>query len=215
MKLASGNLHSDHMPVNKYNSRNQNRVDRLLRVRELRKLSRTFNIYDKDAAGGIGSNNASDCSPELDRLVDDEVGGAEYAVEVEDELEASSVAMRILGEGCGAADRKPMKQRLLVVANRLPVSAVRLGEDSWSLDISAGGLVSALLGVRDVDAKWIGWAGVNVPDEVGQRALTKALAEKVRLTLKNFIFLKFLGSISATLQRFSSLLPAEVYSCVP
>ncbi|ONK75179.1 uncharacterized protein A4U43_C03F14190 [Asparagus officinalis] len=38
-----------------------------------------------------------------------------------------------------------MKQRLLVVANRLP-SAVRRGEESWSLDISAGGLVSALLG---------------------------------------------------------------------
>lgn len=36
-----------------------------------------------------------------------------------------------------------------------------------------------VLGVKDVDAKWIGWAGVNVPDEVGQRALTKALAEKV------------------------------------
>lgn len=34
-------------------------------------------------------------------------------------------------------------------------------------------------GVKDVDAKWIGWAGVNVPDEVGQRALTRALAEKV------------------------------------
>ena len=34
-------------------------------------------------------------------------------------------------------------------------------------------------GVRDVDAKWIGWAGVNVPDEVGQKALTKALATKV------------------------------------
>lgn len=65
-----------------------------------------------------------------------------------------------------------------MVANRLPVSAVRKGEDSWQLEISAGGLVSALLGVKDVDAKWIGWAGVNVPDEVGQIALTKALAEK-------------------------------------
>lgn len=39
-------------------------------------------------------------------------------------------------------------------------------------------------GVKDVDAKWIGWAGVNVPDEVGQRALTKALAEKVWLQLQ-------------------------------
>ncbi|XP_057540314.1 alpha,alpha-trehalose-phosphate synthase [UDP-forming] 1-like [Amaranthus tricolor] len=69
-------------------------------------------------------------------------------------------------------------QRLLVVANRLPVSAVRKGEDSWSLEISAGGLVSALLGVKEFEARWIGWAGVNVPDEVGQKALTKALAEK-------------------------------------
>lgn len=34
-------------------------------------------------------------------------------------------------------------------------------------------------GVKDVDAKWIGWAGVNVSDEVGQRALVRALAEKV------------------------------------
>ncbi|KAL2466761.1 hypothetical protein Adt_42612 [Abeliophyllum distichum] len=52
------------------------------------------------------------------------------------------------------------------------------GEDSWLLEINAGGLVSALLGVNDFEARWIGWAGVNVPDEVGQKALTKALAEK-------------------------------------
>ena len=49
-------------------------------------------------------------------------------------------------EGCEKSDGTPIRQRLLVVANRLPVSAVRRGEDSWSLEISAGGLVSALLG---------------------------------------------------------------------
>ncbi len=38
-------------------------------------------------------------------------------------------------------------QRLLVVANRLPVSAVREG-DSWDLRLSPGGLVSALLGTK-------------------------------------------------------------------
>lgn len=43
-----------------------------------------------------------------------------------------------------------------------------------------------IVGVKDVDAKWIGWAGVNVPDEVGQRALTKALAEKVLFILRVF-----------------------------
>ena len=39
-------------------------------------------------------------------------------------------------------------------------------------------------GVKEVEAKWIGWAGVNVPDEPGQRSLTKALAEKVPCFLK-------------------------------
>lgn len=38
-------------------------------------------------------------------------------------------------------------------------------------------------GVKDFEAKWIGWAGVNVPDEIGQRALTKALAEKVPISI--------------------------------
>lgn len=37
-----------------------------------------------------------------------------------------------------------------------------------------------LEGVKEFDARWIGWAGVNVPDSVGQKALTKALAEKVK-----------------------------------
>ncbi|KAK4255956.1 hypothetical protein QN277_008880 [Acacia crassicarpa] len=72
----------------------------------------------------------------------------------------------------------PFRQRLLVVANRLPVSAVRTSEDSWSMEMSAGGLVSALLGIKEIEAIWIGWAGVNVPDEIGQKTLTKALAEK-------------------------------------
>lgn len=37
-------------------------------------------------------------------------------------------------------------------------------------------------GVKEFEARWIGWAGVNVPDEVGQKALTEALAEKVRVS---------------------------------
>lgn len=41
---------------------------------------------------------------------------------------------------------EPKRHRLLVVANRLPVSASRQDQESWSLEISAGGLVSALIG---------------------------------------------------------------------
>lgn len=37
--------------------------------------------------------------------------------------------------------------------------------------------------MKEFEARWIGWAGVNVPDEVGQKALTKALAEKVQISV--------------------------------
>jgi hypothetical protein len=80
--------------------------------------------------------------------------------------------------GAGGGGRV-VKHRLLVVANRLPVSATRTGTHSWSLELNAGGLVSALLGIKQIETRWIGWAGVNVPDEDGQLALAKALAEKV------------------------------------
>ncbi|XP_058088908.1 alpha,alpha-trehalose-phosphate synthase [UDP-forming] 1-like isoform X2 [Magnolia sinica] len=150
------------MPGNKYN-RNQavpsTRLERLLKERELRKFNRTFQPTE-----------------EAD-LLEHELNSELERQREEDYLDAVTPA-RSIGEGCESDDGRPSKQRLLVVANRLPVSAVRRGEDSWSLEISAGGLVSALLGVKEFEAKWIGWAGVNVPDEVGQKALTVALAEK-------------------------------------
>lgn len=85
------------------------------------------------------------------------------------------------------------------MANRLLVSAIMRGEESWSLEISAGGLVSALLGVKEFEARWIGWACVNVPDEAGQKALTKALVEKVQLLNSlSFFFFVFLAGSSFT-----------------
>lgn len=42
--------------------------------------------------------------------------------------------------------------------------------------------------MKEFDARWIGWAGVNVPDTVGQKALTKALAEKVQISWSHFEF---------------------------
>ncbi|KAG8386486.1 hypothetical protein BUALT_Bualt03G0153600 [Buddleja alternifolia] len=146
------------MPGNKYNENLQvpnTRVGRLLRERELRRSGR-FPLID-----GTDGNRGTE-------IPENDISGSSF---VEQYLEGAALA---LNEGW----ERPTKQRLLVVANRLPVSAVRKGEDSWSLEISAGGLVSALLGVKEFEARWIGWAGVNVPDEVGQKALTKALAEK-------------------------------------
>ncbi|CAA2988772.1 alpha,alpha-trehalose-phosphate synthase [UDP-forming] 1 [Olea europaea subsp. europaea] len=150
------------MPGNKYNDNSQvpnSRVARLVRERELR---RTGRASSNDVTDGIRES---------------EISGHDISLppNFEQYLEAAAQAINGARE---RSDGMPNRQRLLVVANRLPVSAVRRGEDSWSLDISAGGLVSALLGVKDFEARWIGWAGVNVPDEIGQKTLTKELAEK-------------------------------------
>ncbi|KAK4387162.1 Alpha,alpha-trehalose-phosphate synthase [UDP-forming] 1 [Sesamum angolense] len=151
------------MPGNKYNDNSQvvsDRVGRLVRERERRRSNRSPSLNDgNDGNRGI-------------EISEHDISGTSY---VEQYLEG---AARARNEGWERPDGRHIRQRLLVVANRLPVSAVRRGEDSWSLEISAGGLVSALLGVKEFEARWIGWAGVNVPDEVGQKALSRALAEK-------------------------------------
>lgn len=46
----------------------------------------------------------------------------------------------------GACKTKMVRPRLLVVSMSLPVTAKRIGEESWSFTMSPGGLVSALLG---------------------------------------------------------------------
>ncbi|PON98538.1 Trehalose-phosphatase [Trema orientale] len=162
------------MPGNEYETNStysSGRVERLLREREIRKNSRASQSND------VTNDNHRGTQP-----IENDVHLTE-----DDKSRVSSVGQHPDGASVAATnnferhekpDRRPIRQRLLVVANRLPVSAVRKGVDVWHLEISAGGLVSALLGVKEFEARWIGWAGVNVPDEVGQEALTKALAEK-------------------------------------
>ncbi|KAK7272608.1 hypothetical protein RJT34_29319 [Clitoria ternatea] len=174
----------------KYNGDSASRVERLVRVRELRKSTKIasshLNNESPDCSNNSINNNnngvnvVAECFEHDMRLrEDDSNSGASYVERRFLEAAAAAAVRGLGGDGCERGDAgKPFRQRLLVVANRLPVSAVRKGEDSWSLEMSAGGLVSALLGVKEFEARWIGWAGVNVPDEIGQKALTKALAEK-------------------------------------
>ncbi|KAG7673541.1 hypothetical protein KSW81_006745 [Nannochloris sp. 'desiccata'] len=66
-------------------------------------------------------------------------------------------------------------QRLLVVANRLPVSAYKDRDSKWRLQVSAGGLVSALMGVGNFETRWIGWPGVYIEEGEERDELTAAL----------------------------------------
>ncbi|KAG2501762.1 hypothetical protein HYH03_000262 [Edaphochlamys debaryana] len=52
--------------------------------------------------------------------------------------------------------------RLVVVANRLPVTVSKDASGRWQLQASAGGLVSALKGVSSYVTLWIGWPGIWV-----------------------------------------------------
>ena len=93
------------------------RLDRLLQQRQINRINRTLGPRAHTEVGHGGQT--------IDRS---SISGGSVVV---DDSSRPSIA--------------PARQRLLVVANRLPVSATRHG-DEWSLELSAGGLVSALLG---------------------------------------------------------------------
>ncbi|CAI5461657.1 unnamed protein product [Closterium sp. Yama58-4] len=70
-------------------------------------------------------------------------------------------------------------QRLLIVANRLPVRASLQPDGTWALELSAGGLVSALLGVKqNFETCWIGWPGLYLHSPADQQQLHDALQAK-------------------------------------
>lgn len=114
------------------------RLERLLRERELRKSSKSLyaneGIRDGYRDSDVSVNGIELCLSDGDKRTRDE------------ELIEGLVAAKTLSDGSERLDGRPQKQRLLVVANRLPVSAVRKGKDSWALEVSVGGLVRALLG---------------------------------------------------------------------
>lgn len=123
-------LQLKHMPGNMYNGSPGTpgtRLERLLRERELRK-NRSAQVNDVEQTFSGSDSCFSD--------------GENWSVLDEEEFIA---AARALSDSAERQEGRP-KQRLLVVANRLPVSAIRRGDDSWQLEMSVGGLVSALLG---------------------------------------------------------------------
>lgn len=70
-------------------------------------------------------------------------------------------------------------QRLLLVANRLPITlAKNNGASEYSFSISSGGLVTGLSGLQKTTKfKWYGWPGKTVPQQ-DIAEVEQGLAEK-------------------------------------
>ncbi|KAK7282235.1 hypothetical protein RIF29_10892 [Crotalaria pallida] len=102
-------------------------LERLLRERELRKSSRYVQPAEE------GNKEAEQlCS---DSCINENEKGEQFFNE-EEVLDASRAF----------AEEQPFKQRLLVVANRLPVTAIREGVDSYDLE--------------EFDTRWTGEGGM-------------------------------------------------------
>jgi len=117
------------------------RVERLLRERVMQRVRSQGNLSDKDES---------------------EAGGSEHG--------STSVGASSVGGGVGGSSTSlsaaltpalvVRPQRLVVVANRLHLTA-RLEDGEWKLVSSSGGLVSAMLGImRTQNLLWIGWPGI-------------------------------------------------------
>lgn len=93
----------------------------------------------------------------------------------------------VLGEN-GLGGSTPGR-RLLVVSNRLPVTISKNHEGQWDFKMSAGGLVSALAGVKnEFPFVWVGWSGSEVPDadQDSLRTELRAQHECVPVFLSDF-----------------------------
>jgi len=57
------------------------------------------------------------------------------------------------------------RQKILIVANRLPTKPCRDSEGKWSFERCSGGLVSCLAGIQaKFDMVWLGWPGAEFSD---------------------------------------------------
>lgn len=55
--------------------------------------------------------------------------------------------------------------RILLAANRIPVTIKRADDGSYTFSLSSGGLVTGLSGLKKTtEFQWYGWPGLNFPE---------------------------------------------------
>jgi len=130
--------------VNLTPSVTSSRVERLVRERQLRRSGSGYTLGDEvdgkiEALGGNGGlvGGGGDRTGEWWAATEPQSSHSKAGAHMDSYESAGNLTEKLHRN----------TQRLLVVANRLPVSANRLDGDKWDLQLSAGGLVSALLGM--------------------------------------------------------------------
>ena len=122
-------------------------------------------------AAGAGANAGEIETTRVDRLLREREQMRKTRSQTN--LNASDEGDDFDGESVGRV------QSLIIAANRLPISVKKKPDGTWDLRTSAGGLVSALLGVRKTyDMTWIGWPGVFVEEGPDRDALTATLRKQ-------------------------------------
>lgn len=78
------------------------------------------------------------------------------------------------------ASQASKQRRLIIVANRHPVTVIRNGPGDYTIKTSSGGLVTGLSGLPQSlkdNSVYYGWPGINVPeDEIP--TVEKGMADK-------------------------------------
>jgi len=72
------------------------------------------------------------------------------------------------------------RQKILVVANRLPTTPHVDSEGNWHFERASGGLVSCLSGLTSrssFDMVWIGWPGKEIPEEHKEIVLAESIKQ--------------------------------------
>lgn len=76
---------------------------------------------------------------------------------------SSSILIMLLQDMTGSG-MLPGKDRLLIVANRLPVTVKQNEVSEYEFTPSSGGLVTGLNGITSsAECQWFGWPGVEIP----------------------------------------------------
>ena len=168
-------------------------------LQELRRqLESLSTLGSADALGDFGTNTAAAAAAAaaaMEAALDGGGGGRESSTRVERLLQERQRSMLRIKSTAQLTDEDDetrsvpseeqsgepprARQRLIIAANRLPISAIRKPDGKWGLNQSAGGLVSALSGVgNNYEMLWVGWPGVFVEEGPERNALTQLLLRR-------------------------------------